>query len=315
MNFYLIYGNDKSYINNKIDDIKQKNNININNIIRYNFNINTTYEILEEASMISMFLGNKLIIVETTLNEDNIDVVEIEKYMKNFNKNTFIIFYIDSDKVDTRKKIYKLFTNYGKVISAINNHDNTYDFVKKYVTNNLYKITDSNINYLLSKTNNNIDNIKNELDKLFIYKLDDKKITKEDIDDMVIENIEEEIFSITNATVSGDVTKALELYNKFMDKNYEPTQIISLLANQFQFLYQVKYLYNQNKYQDEIANILKVHPYRVKLAINSIYYYTSDDLLGYILRLANLDREIKLGNINKNTGLELFLINKDFNVV
>ena len=145
----------------------------------------------------------------------------------------------------------------------------------------------------------------------YLYKIEDKNITTNDIDDLIITSIDDEIFAITKAVINNDVDASLMLYNEFMKRSYEVTQIIGLLANQFRFLYQVKNLYNNSKYQDEIAKILDVHPYRVKLAINNIYYYTEGDLLKYIDKLAILDRKIKQGDIDKNTGLELFLINKD----
>ena len=65
------------------------------------------------------------------------------------------------------------------------------------------------------------------------------------------------------------------------------------------------------KNNNDIASILNVHPYRVKLAIQNSYYYTESDLIKYIYKLANLDKDIKTGNIDKTLGLELFLINKD----
>ena len=144
-----------------------------------------------------------------------------------------------------------------------------------------------------------------------LYRMEDKNITNKDIDDLVISNIEEDIFALTDSVITNNIDKSITLYNKFMDKNYEPIYIIGLLGNQFSLLYQVKKLYNMGKSNNDIANILGVHPYRVKLAIQNSYYYTEEDLIKYIYKLGNLDKDIKTGNIDKTLGLELFLINKD----
>ena len=88
--------------------------------------------------------------------------------------------------------------------------------------------------------------------------------------------------------------------------------MIGLLASQFRFLLQVKILYNKNKTKDEIANILEVHPYRVKLALNSCYYYDRYSLENYLIKLFELDKNIKLGLIDKNIYFELFILNKNF---
>lgn len=311
MNFYLLYGNDLGYINKKIDKIINEYNIDANNIIKYNFNDYTTDDILEEALMNSMFADNKLIIIESSLKEDNIDAIKLEKYINNYNKNTYIIIYSITDKLDTKTKIYNLFSKNGKVEQVVNNKTNAYDYIINFLRKNNYSMSNSDINYLLSKINNDINNIESELNKLYLYKIEDKIILKKDIDDLVISSIDDEIFAITNAVVNNDIDTSLKLYNEFMNRNYEVIQIIGLLANQFRFLYQVKVLYNDNNSQEEIAKLLEVHPYRVKLAINNIYYYNESDLVKYINKLAILDRKIKIGEIDKNIGLELFLINKD----
>lgn len=303
MNLYLFYGNNKSIINDKINNIINKYNIVDNNIIKYDLEDNLD-NIIEEASMISLFGDTKLILINTTFKED-IEIDKLEEYLKHYNNNTYIVF-ISNDKVDTRRKLYKLITKYG-TIEEVNN-DNNYirSYIKEYIKD--YKI---DINYFLSKVSDNLDNIKNELDKLMLYKMEDKNITNKDIDDLVISNIEEDIFALTDSVIINNIDKSITLYNKFMDKNYEPIYIIGLLGNQFTLLYQVKKLYNMGKSNNDIASILGVHPYRVKLAIQNSYYYTEEDLIKYIYKLGNLDKDIKTGNIDKSLGLELFLINKD----
>lgn len=303
MNLYLFYGNNKSIINDKINNIINKYNIVDNNIIKYDLEDNLD-NIIEEASMISLFGDTKLILINATFKED-IDVDKLEEYLKHYNNNTYIVF-MSNDKVDTRRKLYKLIDKYGTIEEV--NSDNNYirSYIKEYIKD--YMI---DINYFLSKVSDNLDNIKNELDKLMLYKMEDKNITNKDIDDLVIPNIEEDIFALTDSVITNNIDKSITLYNKFMDKNYEPIYIIGLLGNQFTLLYQVKKLYNMGKSNNEIASILGVHPYRVKLAIQNSYYYTEEDLIKYIYKLGNLDKDIKTGNIDKTLGLELFLINKD----
>ena len=303
MNLYLFYGNNKSIINDKINNIINKYNIVDNNIIKYDLEDNLD-NIIEEASMISLFGDTKLIIINTTFKEE-IDIEKLDDYLKNYNSNSYLVF-LASDKVDTRRKLYKLMTKYG-TIEEVNNDDNYIrSYIKEYIKD--YKI---DINYFLSKVSDNLDNIKNELDKLMLYKIEDKNITNKDIDDLVIPNIEEDIFALTDSVINKNIDKSITLYNKFMDKNYEPIYIIGLLGNQFILLYQVKKLYNMGKSNNDISSILGVHPYRVKLAIQNSYYYTESDLIKYIYKLGNLDKDIKTGNIDKTLGLELFLINKD----
>ena len=262
--------------------------------------------------MFSMFSSNKVIIVnDANCFKDKVyDISVLEDYFNKYNHNNYLIFTLNG-KPDTRKKIYKLIDKIGKVINVKNDRDYLYNYVNKYISSNNYEMSSNNIMYFLSKVGNNINNIKNELDKLMIYKDNDKCILKDDIDYMVIVNIDDEIFALTDAVINGDINNSMRLYNFFINHNYEQVQIIALLGSQFHFLYQVKKLYNEGKYKDDIAKILEVHPYRVKLALEKIYSYSEDILLFYINKLALMDKNIKLGKIDKSLALELFLINKD----
>lgn len=311
-NFYLLYGNDISKIKNEINNIIKQ--LNISDIVKYSMDTNTIDSIIEDASTISMFSNKKIIVLEecnffkANKTIDNLD--KLESYLTKYNSDSYIIFTIVTDKVDTRKKIYKEIKKIGKIIEC-NKGDNNYllNYIKDYTNENNYKIED--INYLINKTGSNLNDIKNELDKLFMYKIDNKIITNNDIDKIVVTNMDNEIFDLTDAVIAGDVTKSLSLLNEFLNKNYDEIQIIMLLASQFRFLYQVKRLMNKNKNYTEIASILEVNPYRVKYTIKKLYSYSETMLLNYIKRLAKMDQDIKTGYMDKKLALELFIIKKE----
>ncbi len=311
-NFYLIYGDDNGLIENQVTEIINKLNIDKDNIVTYSLNNTSMDDIILEASMFSMFGTNKVIVVnDANCFKDKVDNIEVlEEYFDKYNHDNYLIFTLNG-KPDTRKKVYKLIDKMGSVIAVKNDRDYLYNYVNKYIIDNNYQMSSNNIIYFLSKVGSDINNIKNELDKLMIYKDNDHNILKEDIDEMVIVNIDDEIFALTDAVINGDISNSMRLYNFFINHNYEQVQIIALLGSQFHFLFQVKRLYNQGKYKDNIAKILEVHPYRVKLALGKIYSYSEELLLSYISKLADMDKNIKLGKIDKGLALELFLINKD----
>lgn len=304
MEIYLFYGNNYSIIEDKINNIILKNNIDANNVIKYDME-NNLDNIIEELSMNSLFGDKKAVIVDITFKEE-VDDKKIEEFLdKSKNNSNILIFNCANEKIDTRRKIYKIINKYGKIEELNKNHDYVVDYIKKSLQDNNKSM---DINYFLSKVNDDLDNIKNELDKLILYKINDSHIENSDIDNLVIPNIEEEIFILSDSVIKKDKKKSIELYQNFLNRNYEPIYIISLLGSQFHFLYQVKRLYNQNKSNDEIASILSAHPYRVKLTIKNSYIYTEEILLKKIYELANMDKNIKLGNIDKNLALEMFLV-------
>ena len=308
-NIYLLYGQNKSIIKEEINKIIEK--INSKDIIKYSLDNTLIKDIIEDASTISMFSNKKIIIVNDSsffgANKKIEDQELLEKYLNNYNSNTYIIFVANIEKIDTRKKITKLIEKNGSIIECLNNETYTKDFINNYLTKNKYKMQD--INYFLNIVGNNLENIKNELEKLIIYKQKDKSINNDDIDKICIRNIEEEIFELTDAIIANNKQKSINLLNEFLNKNYEEIAIIALLASQFRFLYQVKRLENKNKNYTEIAKTLEVNPYRVKFTQKKLYNYSEKDITERIKQLAKMDHDIKLGLIDKKLALELFILN------
>lgn len=309
-NFYLIYGADRSIINNELNKLIK--DLNVADVVKYDMNNSSINDVIEDASTVGLFSTNKIIILDDcfflSANKtiDNIEM--LENYFDKYNPNNYCILVAYTDKVDTRKKIYKQLKAKAQIIEQTK-IDNNYliNYIKDELNREHYQIED--INYFLNKVGNNLYNVKNELNKLMMYKLDTKDITNLDVDKIAIKSIEEEIFALTDAVILKNTSKALTLLEDFLKKDYEEIQIILLLASQFRFLFQVKRLLNKSKSESEIAKILEVNPYRVKFTVKKLYAYTERMLLDYIQKLAKIDHDIKLGLMDKKLALELFIIN------
>jgi DNA polymerase-3 subunit delta len=139
-----------------------------------------------------------------------------------------------------------------------------------------------------------------------IYKNEEKKIELDDVDQMVERYDIDNLFALTDAVVKKDINEALSLYQELLKRNEEPIKIIVIIANQFRLIFQVKRLKSKGLSDSEIASELAVHPYRVKLAKET--NLSEKELLKYLTTLADLDEQIKTGKINKDVGLELFLL-------
>lgn len=311
-NFYLLYGDDKAILNKEINDLKKKISINDDAVIYYD--IIDVNNIVDEALTIGMFSSNKLIIIDSTsyLSEKKevSNISCLEDYFNNYNSNSYLLFISNSSSIDSRKKLVKLISGKGEIKKIEATSDYLIHYVKDYLDD--YEISGINISYFLSRCGTNINNINNELDKLKLYKLDDKVITKDDIELLTQENMDNSVYDLVNSLLKNDSARAIKLYREFTENGMDVSQIIAIIAAQIRLLFQVKRLYNSGKSNDEIAKILEFKSvYRVKYLLSDSYYYSEDDLLKYLLKLADIDRDIKLGNVNGNTLLELFIVQKD----
>lgn len=307
---YLLYGTEQFLINKELKNIIDKLKIDDINISKYNLEVNTIKEILEDANTLSLFSTNKLIIVEeafifsrTTKKIDDIEL--LEEYLKNPNKDVTIIFINNNEKIDSVKKIVKYIKDSG-VIKEFNTSKNSNSIVKAMFDD--YKISSYDIDYLIDRVGNNLEIIYQEVEKLKIYKINDKIITRQDIEDLTTENTNIDIFKFVDDIINKNKASAIKTYKELLKLNEEPIKIIALLASKFRLMYQASVLAKKGYTEDDISETLKVHKYPVHLAIITGYKYNPKILLKYLNDLADLDIGIKSGEKDKNLSLELFIL-------
>ena len=308
---YLLYGTVDYLINKTIDKIINDNKIDTFNVNKYDLTNTLLSQIINDASSMSLFGDKKLIIVNnayiftsSTKKYLEQDLKSLENYLNNININTILIFVVNDAKLDERKKITKLIDKNGEIVEC-NNIDNI-TMIKDLLSD--YQMSDSDIKYLLERVGDNSTLLNTEIEKIKIYKDTDKNITKEEIDLLTTKSLEVNNFKLIDAIINGDKLTALNLYQERIKLNEEPIAIIVTLANQIRIMYQVKQLYLDGYTENNIASILKIHPYRVKLANQNAKKYDADTLLTYLKKLADLDIDIKTGQIDKTLGLELLII-------
>lgn len=304
---YLLFGTLDALITDYINKIIKKENIADINISKYNED-DLISNIIEDASTISLFDDKKVIIVNNELlfsSKKSIDTTELEKYIENYNPNTILVFVVNSDIVDSRRKLYKLIKEKGK-IEEFNKITNINNYVKKLFEG--YNISYNTINLFIKRVGNDLNSLSNEAEKIKIYKINDKIITDNDIISCTHEKIDINIFKFIDNIINKNKKESITTYKEMLKVGEEPIKIIVMLANQFRLMYQAKILTSKGYTEEDIANLLHSKKYPVHLAIQKGYRYTSDVLLKHLEELADLDIKIKSGEIDKNLALELFLL-------
>lgn len=313
---YLIYGEEEALISIKTNYIK--NNIIKDNelefeIFEFDFLDESNYDaFILEMSQISFSLIKKIIILNncTFLTEDcnknkiifkilNENINSDDNYLilrlvssKNINNNYLSLF--DKNNIFNIKKI----TKYSWP-----------NLVKNYINKNGYKINDQAINEIINRCNYDLNTFINEANKLFIYCNQDEVINLEDVLEIVSYNPENNIFNIINALILNDTNSVMKSYSDMKSLGIEPIMIINSLSSNLIFIDQVIYLYNLNKNFEEISEILHCNKFRVKVVIDNYrknYSFSPKILLN---ELSKLDKDIKLGNIDRFLGLEIFFAN------
>lgn len=305
-NFYLLYGEDVSLINNEVNNIKNRLNIGDDTIY---YDINNIDDVIVEASTIGMFSPYKFIVIDCS-NYKDMDISILSDYFKSYNVNSYLVF-IYRGIIDSRKKLFKLISEYGVSSKLEASYEYLNGFISDYLLKNGYKMDKVSCEYFLDRCGNNVDNIRNELDKLMLYKYDDKVINRDDISLLTITSNEDSVFDLVSSFLKNDSKRALSLYYSFISDGMDVSQVVAVIASQIRLLFQVKRLYNNGTSNEEIAKILEFkNVYRVKYLLNDAYLYSENDLISYLSKLADIDKAIKTSNMDGKVLLELFIAKK-----
>ncbi len=305
---YVLYGTENVLIKEFINNIKNREGI--DNIINYNLEDISLSEIIEDASYTSLFNDKKLIVVNNSIFlNSSFDTSSLEKYIKNINEATFLVFVLNEEKISSNLKIVKLLKK--ECVVREFNELSTYKLESIIVDNfneEKYKIDKTAVSELIVRCNSDYSLIYSEIEKLKLYKLKDKFISYDDVCDVVNKNIESDIFKLTDAIGEKNKIKIMNVYNDLIENDYDPIMLIGVISNEFRLYKQVKDLISIGYSEGMISKHLKVHPYRVKLAIEKTSYYKKEDIENILSNLFKTDYDIKSGNIEKYIGLELLLL-------
>lgn len=315
----LLFGAQDLMIKNRLNKMlnERLGTIDDFNCARFNFDNSELEEVMFECTMMPLgsdkkavvldnanFLSNEKFKKQTLTKEEEQIIIN---YLNKPNEDCDLYFIVHSSALDEKNQIVKAIKEKGKIVESLNPNDKewmayAYKLFDKYEVN----ANDKVIEEFVKRTNNDAMRMTSEIKKLSLY---GDVITLEILDKLVNKPIDDNIFNLVNYVITNQKKEALELYRDLLIKNEEPVALIALMATQVRFILDVLLLGADGNSQEEIAQILKVHPYRVKMALNNRRYIKINDLKKELENLYLLDYDIKAGKVDRFFGLELLILN------
>lgn len=315
MMIYVIYGEERFLMNKKLEALKKEyqcteENMNIST---YRATDNSMEEVLEDLTTPPFLTNKKMVVLKNPyfltskkVKKENMDDSVFLEYLKQDNDDTIFVIYHDVKDFDERKKVVKALRKCATFFEIDKvNHYKLKDSTRQAIKRREALIDDEALDLLLSRIGNNLEEVSKEVEKLCLYT---KHIDVHSVDVLVTKPLEENVFQLTSALLNKERQKMFSIYHDLLVLNEEPVKLIVLIANQMRLLYQVKVLDRKGYTDKEIASILAVNPYRLKYIRQEGKEFSIQQLLQCLDQLSTLDVGIKTGKVDKQLGLELFML-------
>lgn len=235
-------------------------------------------------------------------------------YLAKIPETTVIIF--NEENVDKRSRMYKAVQKYGLAVEFKEADEKTLTaFVLKMLAREGLRIRPSTMEYFLNRTGNDMNHIRRETDKLIHYIRgcgDAEEVTREDIEAIVSDRIENRIFEMITDIAASKTKEALSLYADLLAGKEPPMRILSLITREFNNLLLIKEMSSQGESRDAIAKAAGMPPFAVRKSMDLLRSYTNEQLERAVKLCIQSDEDIKNGKITDRMAVELIILHAGF---
>jgi len=287
---YLIESQDIKLLQKKIREIIESSGYKEEQTTYYDLEESTLNAVLEDLDTYSFLTPRKVVIISNALflmaSEIKFEEKEISSLLKYLrNPAPDVLFIMGVEKCDERKKIGK---EIKQLVEFCKVEMSPEAVLKEELTE--YKIKKDAQNLLLEYVEKDISKLENECEK------------------PKISNTDKLAFDFVKYIALRDKKKIFEQYEVLKENHFEAHSMIGLIESQMKLIYQVLLGKRKNMTKENLAKLLKEHPYRIQKTLEFLPFYSEKDLQTFIHKLHELDYKIKSGQIDATLGFEIFLI-------
>lgn len=315
---YFFYGDEEFNISNKIKEFKSRLDQDFAEMSYKYFNNPKFPDLISAIKSQPMMFGKMLVEINCLgylsgkssddKSFDDKQFKQLAEALDCSSENVDVVFTAqippDSQKkIDKRKKIFKLLSKYNaQEFNQIPSYKTAEleGWIKQQAKSKDLKISDEVAGAILFQVGSNLRMLDSELEKLKIY-AGKSPVTKEMIKEICVTN--EDLFVFIDYLVEGNKSKALLEYQKLLAKKH-PLEILSVLHTLLHGRIQIK-AYSAKHSPDEIAKIINMHPFRVKMEIQKLKNISLKDLVKLKKNLTDAEYKIKSGQSNLDIDKEI----------
>jgi DNA polymerase-3 subunit delta len=273
--------------------------------------------VLDDAETLPFMVPRKLVIAsnalfftgakESTKIDHNLD--RLLEYLKSPVDYTVIVFTVDADKLDERKKVVKALKDHDATLPFLSlSPEELQGWVSRQAEQAGFAFKPDALDQIILYTGGHLQALSAEIEKISLYVGPGGTATTDVVEQLVARSTEQNVFILIEDIVQMRLDRAFVILEELLKQKEEPIKILMLIARQFRIMLQVKELSKQGYSHPQMASQIGLHPFAVKVAEGQAKKYHVAKLGLILAQLADLDFQMKTGRIDKVLGLELFLL-------
>lgn len=237
------------------------------------------------------------------------------KYMDDLGDYLVLILLDNTSSIKKNSKLYKYFNKnqqaveFGKLLS-----NDLVSWANSILSKNNKKMPTADINYFIERSSYksrnisvNLYDIENELLKVINFSTNEK-ITKEDIDKVLIKSIDTNIFELLNAINRFDPEGAINIFNDMYLSNEPIPRIFYMITRQIRLLLAYK-LYRSKGYDErQIQEKIGIKDYEFKKIRTQSSSFKTEELEKIMEYLLQMDLKLKTVSNQDKLEMEMLLV-------
>jgi DNA polymerase III subunit delta len=261
------------------------------------------HEVTAIASSYPMMGERRLVIVRDADRIGKLDA--LTSYIKDPLESTVLVLICESP--DFRRNPFRAFSD-DSVLECRPLYDNQ---IPQWIGNRIKRagktIAPEAATLLAGYTGTSLRQVSNELEKLDIYTANRPVITADDVTAVVGVTKAFNIFELQKAVGHMDVSAAVHILDRMIDRGESPVFIITMLTRFFRHLATVADLRTRNATNAAIAQEIRVHPYFLDEYFSHLHHHTPDRFADRFRALLQADTDLKTTGKNPRLVLSVLL--------
>lgn len=306
---HLLYGNEPFLIQEKKNELLKS--LEGASVSIYDMRESEIQSAIDEARTLDLFADKKILILKDcyfltgeqakSKLEHNMD--SLLAYINKQNPSTSILFLVNNEKLDKRKKVVK------ELVKASKTHEakplrNVQSWLQTRAKLEGKQLTPLAATFMQQQLGTDLFLLDNELKKLSVAYPDTEELDVSHLEEILSRSLENDVFKLIDR-IANRQASSLEIIHDLYQLGEDPIKILLLIARQFRIMHQVKAVAMEGK---RPRDVIKMNPYVLSIAEEQAEMYSIEEIHARLAECAELDVAMKRGQVEKGIALETTIL-------